>query len=304
MFSSCLSPTKKRGLDDYGHEWDNNVETSLPMSPRRSSSNQLQSPPHVIASPWYESGEFGKKTSRETIVRRNRKKIDDSPTCGSQWRYQDFDENACLSPQHLQPPASPPPPIPPRRHVSTQTSINSGPVDLSTLLTKPVTVCQSTVTQTNKSVDLDTLSTNIPKDVVINKAVDRSVCTHGAYIERVVKTQADVQIDAKCGRLVSTQIVYPSQVVDCECGRNSLNTGRSTYVCMCRPVEIYSRVTTLDKHWLSDVSRTVIIIKEGVVSTGFVGRLHLYVFNNTTNSVKLMSGTPVAIHQTKLFEYT
>ena len=191
---------------------------------------------------------------------------------------------------------SSPPPLPPRRNIATQTA---NTLDATTYVhthesrveNSRLTNCQQTVFASNN-------------DIIINELADYSVCLNGdTAIHRVVRIRGDFEIAPLSGRFVATQILYPTQPTRCECC-TSLSSNDDIYECMCRSERVYSSITRLaDSHWLAEVSRDVLRVKEGVVSRFFAGRLNLCVFNNTDHSVKILSGSPIAFHVTRAIPY-
>ena len=222
----------------------------------------------------------------------------------SRWTYRSEDDATRRSPIYMQPEdnrrcdTSSPPPLPPRRSAATQTAC-SIPSNVTTKATPAgLWTENSRFTSCRQTIFDDT-------DVVISTSADYAICSNGdSAISRVVRISGDFEIAALSGLFVPTQILYPTLSTRCECCTTQSNNSDDVYQCMCRTERVYSCISMLDNdHWLAKISHDVLRVKEGVVSRYFAGRLSLCLFNNTHHSVKVLSGSPIALHITRVVPY-
>ena len=158
----------------------------------------------------------------------------------------------------------------------------------------PRPVYKSTSTQTsslNHPSDFDT-----DNDVIVSHLIDYHTCKRGVTLSRVLKTNCDITLNPKKGYIASSQFIfYPG--THCE-------HGHGEYTCMCSTDGggVYNRVAKLTDHWLKN-EVSVITVKQGVVHPNFTGRLSVFLFNTSNQSVKLSKNTPIAALKTQLIEY-
>ena len=69
---------------------------------------------------------------------------------------------------------------------------------------------------------------------------------------------------------------------------------------LARKLEVKSRIKS---DWLNDTFNSLFICKAGVVSPSFRGDLVIKIFNKTCNEIVINEGSPVAMLQSKTYEY-
>ena len=230
----------------------------------------------------------------------------DACSAPSRWTYQSEDNVTRRSPVYVLPEddyqrvatSPPPPPLPPRQSIGTQTICNTASVAVQS--TSPGLRTENSRFINPRQAIFDAT------DVVINTSTDYATCSNAdAAISRVVRIRGDFEIAALSGVFVPTQILYPSLSTRCECCTTRFDSSEdNAYHYMCRIERVYSSITMLgNDHWLSKISRDVLRVKEGIVSKYFAGRLNLCVFNNANYPVKVLSGSPIALHTTRVVPY-
>ena len=109
----------------------------------------------------------------------------------------------------------------------------------------------------------------------------------GGVIKRILRTTDQIEVPAKYGLLIQTQIFHPGN-------------SEKWFV---TDAMLSSSIKTLDDYWLARETESQIVIREGEISPKFSGKIQVAVFNKSDEGIIIKKNSAIAVLVTSLYPY-
>ena len=130
---------------------------------------------------------------------------------------------------------------------------------------------------------------NDPRICYINSTEDLHVLhtSSGGTINRILRCVDKIEISAKYGMLIATQIFHPANV-----DKWHVSNGLMT-----------NCIKPLGSYWLSKECEEQIVVKAGAISPRYNGRIYVAVFNKSDDRIVIPKNSAIAQIESKLYPY-